>query len=192
MGMEPTVPHRRRFRIVVAVDSSEYAEIVLEHAIDQAARHTSPDLHFVAVVPDESAAEAARAELALAVLQSLETLGTRGADWRSWLHVLVGDAGEEIAGFAGDMRADLIVIGRFGTHSKKGSTADRVLEGATCPALVVNLKQDVVEQQCPACVAVREQTDAESLFCPEHTSDTPLYVSRLAGWSSSTRGGSVW
>src|SRR5207248_7062449 len=38
-----------RHRIVVALDLSEYAEIVLEHAIDQAARHAASDLHFLYV-----------------------------------------------------------------------------------------------------------------------------------------------
>ena len=40
-------PH---FRLVVALDLSEYAEIVLEYALDQAARHSAPDIHFVHVI----------------------------------------------------------------------------------------------------------------------------------------------
>ena len=44
-----------RYRIVVGLDLSEYAEVVLEHALDQAARHELSELHFVTVVPDASA-----------------------------------------------------------------------------------------------------------------------------------------
>src|SRR5690349_14478159 len=39
----------RRYRIVVGVDLTEYSHIVIEHALDQAARHQSPELHFVHV-----------------------------------------------------------------------------------------------------------------------------------------------
>jgi hypothetical protein len=38
-----------RHCIVVALDLGDYAEIVLEHALDQAARHDVTDLHFVYV-----------------------------------------------------------------------------------------------------------------------------------------------
>lgn len=182
----------RHFRIVAALDRSEYAEIVLEHAIDQASRHERPDLHFVTVVGKGENREEARASLAALVLEGLDTMAKRGPDWRSWVHVLEGDAEEQIVELAADLRADLVVIGRFGMHYRRGSTADRLLADAPCPVLVVNLKQDVAsEAQCPACVAVREETEAERLFCAEHAGDR-LGVSLLAGSSVLTRGGSVW
>jgi nucleotide-binding universal stress UspA family protein len=186
-------PALRRFRIVAALDQSEYAEIVLEHAIDQAARHERPDLHFVAVTARDASVDEARTALATIVLQGLETIGTRGADWRSWLHVLVGDAEDEITDLAADLRADLLVVGRFGTHTRRGSTADRVLENAPCPTLVVNLKQDNVsaDAQCPECVAVRAATEAERLFCDEHAGDR-MRLSTLVSPSTYLRGGSVW
>jgi nucleotide-binding universal stress UspA family protein len=188
--MTPINPALHRFRIVAALDQSEYAEIVLEHAIDQAARHQRPDLHFVAVAARHASVEEARAALATLVLSGLETMGTNGADWRTWLHVLVGDAENEITDLAADLRADLIVVGRFGTHSRRGSTADRVLENAPCPTLVVNLKQDTVsaDLQCPECVIVRAASDAEQLFCDQHAGDR-VRLSNLVGSSSSMRGG---
>lgn len=186
----PAAP--RRFRLVVALDRSEYAEIVLEHAIDQAARHERPDLHFVTVIPKGTNEEDARVPLANLVLQGLDTLGARATDWRSWLHVLQGEPEEEIANFAADIRADLVVIGRFGVHHRRGSTADLLLDGAPCPVLVVNLKQDIVgEAQCPACVEVRAATQADQLFCARHAGDR-LGMSLIAGSTITTRGGSVW
>jgi nucleotide-binding universal stress UspA family protein len=186
-------PASRRFRIVAALDQSEYAEVVLEHAIDQAARHERPDLHFVAVAARNANVDEARAALATIVLQGLETMATHGVDWCSWLHVLVGDAEKEIADLAADLRADLIVVGRFGTHSRRGSTADRVLENAPCPTLVVNLKQDNVstDAQCPECVAVRATTQAERLFCDRHAGDR-MRLCALVSPSTFMRGGSVW
>src|SRR5712671_1942946 len=41
--------HMRRYRMVVGVDLTEYSEIVLEHALDQAARHSAPELHIIHV-----------------------------------------------------------------------------------------------------------------------------------------------
>ncbi|MFN0251787.1 MAG: universal stress protein [Kofleriaceae bacterium] len=191
--MIPTSPSLRRFRIVVALDDSEYAEIVLEHGIDQAARHERPDLHFVTVPEKGTNREETRGKFAGLALQGLETMGTNGADWRSWLHVLEGEPEGSIAEFAADIRADLIVIGRFGVHHRRGSTADRLLVNAPCPTLVVNLKQDDVPtvSQCPACVAIRAETDAERLFCDVHVGDR-VRLSSIASSSSVTRGGSVW
>lgn len=192
-GMTVINPALRRFRIVVALDQSEYAEIVLEHAIDQAVRHERPDLHFVAVAAEYASVDEARAALAALVLQGLDTIGTRGADWRSWMHVLVGDAEAEITDLAADLMADLIVVGRFGVHSRRGSTADKIVENAPCPTLVVNLKQDTAaaEMQCVKCVAVRADTEAERLFCDEHSGDR-MRLSTLVSPSTSLRGGSVW
>ncbi len=42
---DPTRP-THRYRSVTALDRSGSAEIVIEHAIDQAARHEDPDLHL--------------------------------------------------------------------------------------------------------------------------------------------------
>lgn len=192
-GMTATNSALRRFRIVVALDATEYAEIVLEHGIDQAARHQRPDLHFVTVVEKDANAEEARVRCAGLVLQGLDTMGTHGADWRSWLHVLEGEPETAIAELAADIRADLVVIGRFGMHSRRGSTADRLLAKTPCPTLVVNLKQDIVPAvvQCPACASVRAETEAERLFCDEHVGDR-VGLSSLASSSTVTRGGSVW
>ena len=54
----------QRYRIVVALDGSEYAEIVVEHALDQAARHDPVDLHLLTVVNNAADVEAAKVWLA--------------------------------------------------------------------------------------------------------------------------------
>lgn len=186
-------PALHRFRLAVALDRTEYAEIVLEHAIDQASRHERPDLHFITVVKDKAATEEARIAMAGLVMQGLETMGSGRCDWRSWMHVLVGDPDTAITDLAGDIGADLLVIGRFGMHHRRGSTAERVLANAPCPVLVVNLKEDSIPAvaQCPACVAVREETGAEQLFCAEHVGDR-IGLSERVSSLFVTRGGSVW
>jgi nucleotide-binding universal stress UspA family protein len=159
-----------RYRIVAALDLSEYAEIVLEHALDQAARHDQPELHFVAVVPSENKLAGVKERLAELVLEGLDNFRDHKLDWRARLHVRVGKPAEAIIELAEDVRADLVVVGRFG-----GTTARSVLDLARCPVLAVNLADRSVdsEPQCPDCVQVRAESDGESWFCAKHRSDRP-------------------
>src|SRR5438045_646458 len=86
-----------RYRMVVALDDSEYAEIVLEHALDQAARHDTPDLHFVTVVHRESEVDARMAKLVHDVVDGMETFRGDPQTWRTRLHVRVGKPTDEIS-----------------------------------------------------------------------------------------------
>lgn len=156
-----------RFPMVVALDRSEYAPIVLEHALDQAARHDAPDLHIVTVVSDADDFPDAQRALAELAGEELETFHQDGRDRRTRLHVRRGKPAEEIVALAGEVGAELIVVGRFDSK-----TAERVLARAPCPTLVVQLTDiGVVPAQCDDCVAVRQATDGERWFCARHTSD---------------------
>lgn len=184
------------YRIVIALDGSEYSEIVLEHALDQAARHDAPDLHVLTVVEDERTdPEATKQWLATLVLEGLESFRAGRPGWRTRLHVRVGKPEEEIPNLAAEIRADLLVIGRYGVHRSRGSVADRVIPMAVCPTLVVGLTDHPVEsvRQCADCVAVREQTDGERWFCDSHTSPDRFRLTTLVpSGSMGTKGGSVW
>ena len=187
--------HEPHFRIVVALDLSEYAEIVLEHALDQAARHSSPDLHFVHVV-DKRDVETAKSELGVLVMEGLDTFGKRDLDWRARLHVRAGRPHEEIVALAAEIDAHLIVIGRFGAHHRRlGSVAHRVIEHAHCPTLAVNLvDRPLTIPQCPDCVSVRAESDGERWFCDAHSAPdratlATAFVPATTGW---TRGGPLW
>jgi nucleotide-binding universal stress UspA family protein len=156
-----------RFPMVVALDRSEYAPIVLEHALDQAARHQAPDLHIVTVVDGDADFPDAQRALARLATEELDAFHINGPERRTRLHVRRGKPADEIVALAGDVRAGLIVVGRF-AHD----TAERVLARAPCPTLVVQLTDiDVVPAQCPLCVAVRHDSDGERWFCDRHTSD---------------------
>jgi nucleotide-binding universal stress UspA family protein len=171
-GMPTTLPDHR-YRMVVALDLSEYAEIVLEHALDQAARHSAPDLHFLTVVPNEAAVAGTKEQLAELVLEGLDVFRDRSPDWHARLHVRAGKPDEEIVNLAAEVQAQLVVVGRFGLHHprrKLGSVAHRVLEAAPCPTLAVGLVDQPVElhRQCPDCVTVRAESDGERWFCDAH------------------------
>jgi nucleotide-binding universal stress UspA family protein len=186
-----------RYRIVIALDGSEYSEIVLEHALDQAARHDAPDLHVLAVVEHDCEIAAAKVRLATEILEGLATFRAGRPAWRTTLHVCAGKASEEIVDLAAEVLADLVVIGRYGIHDRhghltahhggrrRGSIADDVLERAPCPVLVVKLTDHPVEAQpqCPACVEIRALSDGARWFCAEHASDRVPRLTELVSGS---------
>src|SRR5512140_2971938 len=185
-----------RYRIVIALDRSEYSEIVLEHAFDQAVRHDAPDLHFLTVIDDRSVdIAAAKQWLTRSVLEGLETFRGDRPDWRTRLHVRQGQPAAEIANLAAEVAADLLVIGRFGLHHARGSVADRVLAMVECPTLVVGLSGQAVslDPPCPACVREREFSDGERWFCSEHASPGRLSLTTLLPPSTTVlHGGPLW
>jgi nucleotide-binding universal stress UspA family protein len=155
----------RRFRIVVALDGSDYAQAVLEHALDQAARHDAPDVNVVAVVEPgqvvefDEVARALRARIHELLATTIFTF-CAGAEWRVRVHVRRGLAGEEIAALAEEIQADLVVVGRFGAgvarRGRPGSVADDVIRMTSCPTLVVQVPDYPhvdAEPRCADCVA---------------------------------------
>ena len=187
----------RWHRIVVALDLSEYAEIVLEHALDQAARHDAPDLHFVTVqAPHGAPVDELKARLAALVYQGLELFKGDAPNWRARLHVRIGDPAEALLELASEVNADLIVVGRFGLHRaprRLGSVASRVVEGAPCPTLVVGLSEHVVppKDACGDCVAIREESDGERWFCAAHHAPDRVGLS-ISVALNFTGGGPMW
>jgi len=174
MQREPTLAGRaRRYRIVVGVDLSEYADIVIEHALDQAARHQAPELHFLTVRERRRpTSDDLKQELWERVYPALEAFNRYATDWRARLHVRRGKPDEQLGALAADLRADLIVIGHFGLHHPKRSTKSlpsRVLHQAVCPTLVVGMPEELDPLQCSMCAAVREDSEGETWFCAEHT-----------------------
>jgi nucleotide-binding universal stress UspA family protein len=191
-GMTTTAP---RYRIVVALDLSEYAEVVLEHGLDQAAQHDAPDLHFVTVTEHDGDRDDVKNRLGALVLQGLD--GFNCCEWHARLHVRTGRPAEEIADLAAELRAHLIVVGRFGlSHPRKklGSVANRVIEAASCPTLVVGMVDQSPDQQvqCPACVAVRAESDGERWFCDAHAMTDQARFTAVVGPSTLTGSGPMW
>ena len=185
---------RRRFRIVVGLDLSEYAEIVLEHALDQAARHASPDLHFITVrEKNKQAVHELKSGLFSLVTGGIDAFNMGTGDWRARLHVRSGNPADEIAMLAADILADLVVVGRHGANAHKrdgriGTVADRTIALAPCPTLIVGLTEHEVQASpyCPACELVREQTHGDVIFCQAHSSISqdradlaPQYLGRV-------------
>lgn len=160
--------------ILTALDHSEYAEIVLEHGLDHVVRDGDSALHFVTVVASDAERSDAEAWLDRTVREGLDTFGMTGHPYT--LHVRRGRPAPAIGALASELHADLLVIGRFHVPS----ISDVLIDILDCPTLVVGIDGPVLEPQCPACRAVRHETNGETLFCEAHTSDRmPDLTSRL-------------
>jgi nucleotide-binding universal stress UspA family protein len=176
-----TTAATRQFSALVALDGSEYETIVLDHALDLLGHRDRVDLHCLTVatpppggdVPEDRA-DRLQTHLRALLLDRLETFLPRGVPegWRVHLHLRGGDPADEIATLAAEIGADLLVLGRFGSHGQDGSPADEVIRQVSCPTLVVRVA-DLEDQggaiTCPACVAMRRESQGERWFCDAHS-----------------------
>lgn len=135
-------------KVLCANDGSERAERALAVAIS-IARDNKSELHMVSVeeidympefieeVREEAGTAARRFHKVLQRARAMaeqQQVGLR-------THVLTGHAVRDIVALAGELKADLLVIGATG-HSQfyermLGSRADRLVHLAPCPVLVV-------------------------------------------------------
>lgn len=185
-----------RYRMVVALDLSEYSDVVIEHALDLAARHDACDIHVVVVHEPDSIIEDEKQRLVALTRDKLQTFRATKHDWQVRLHVRTGDIADQIGALAGEAQADVIVIGRFGRHRARwrtGSVTERVLAQAPCSTLVVQLTDQAVEAepQCPECVAVRKESNGENWFCDAHHAPDRAISMRFP-MTSFTDGGLMW
>jgi nucleotide-binding universal stress UspA family protein len=177
-----TYGRTRRYRLVVGVDLSEYSNIVIEHGLDQAARHQSPEIHFVHVMETRKQDfDALGEQLSTAVYPALQVFNQYGVDWRARLHIRRGKPDEQITMLAADILADMIVIGDFGLHRK--GMPKRVLENAICPTLVVGMPKALDATQCGECAAHREDSEGTRWFCDDHVVKHAA-VSRMTTWTN--------
>ncbi|HET9992285.1 MAG TPA: universal stress protein, partial [Kofleriaceae bacterium] len=128
------------------------------------------------------------ADLVLPSISALER-----SDWSLRLHVRAGKIAQELAALAAEVGAQLIVIGRFGTHHPHrhlAKTAADILEVAPCPVLVAALVEDPPRTSpiCPDCAKIRAETEGERWFCARHQSDrVSMRVPSGAGFSGSNQ-----
>ncbi|MDX2093093.1 MAG: universal stress protein [Kofleriaceae bacterium] len=187
------LPHR--YRMVIALDDSEYAEIVLEHALDQAAQRDTVDLHVLTVVEREADVDATKERLTRSVFEMLDAFRAGATRWRTRLHVRVGAGADEIALLAEEVDAHLIVMGRFGVHHPRRSFAEAILARTRRPVLVVGLSgsEPETQPQCPDCMQVREESEGARWFCTAHVAPDRLRLSTLVPAAVRlTGGGPLW
>ena len=139
--------------ILVPVDGSESSIDAGRLAIQIAATHKVP-ITFMCVVDSMVAEKIARAT-STRIDTACQELEDKGRHYLTYLSRLARNRGlqtdqlvrrgvphREIADLARDQRVDLIIIGRVGRQGTRrvhiGSVAQRVIECAPCPVLVVS------------------------------------------------------
>lgn len=135
--------------ILVAVDLSKDSLKVLDKAV-AAANGDNSNIHLVHVVEPVAAAysmdiyavninELQQEAISMAEQKLVEIAKRLNID-ESKVHTLLGAPGPEVRNLATEVNADAIVIGSHGHSGWKillGSTAIKVLHGATCDVLTV-------------------------------------------------------
>lgn len=188
------------YLIVVGVDYSPASDLALERAFELGAERAQAEVHVVNVVRlyGAQALVDGPAELAgfaaMSLSEATAQLGTYvDKRWSAFLakgkqhptgagrvltHLRLEAPAEELAQIAGDLEADLLVVG---THSRTGiarlllgSVAESVVKLAPCPVLVVRGKPQQpddaphIEPPCPQCVETRRSTKGEQYWCEQH------------------------
>ena len=162
---------------MTALDRTDYTEIVLEHGLDQAARHPDAELHFITAIADERDREDASEWLVTTVHEGLDTFGL--AERQVELHVRRGRPAAAIGALVTELGIDLLVIGRFGVPSE----SDAIVQLIECPILVVGIEGHVLEPQCPDCRIERRASNGENLFCAAHAATE---LTDLSSWVPSS------
>ena len=150
---ESDLPYRR---VLVPIDFSEHSKRIVSYATRTASRHNStiyllhvfqiPDYLVIPYAPQREISAGARSQLDAAELEARENLeavaqelSNRGIKVQAYLRV--GYPFDEIVLVANHFDVDLIIIGSHGrggiSRLLVGSTAERVVEHAPCPVLVV-------------------------------------------------------
>jgi nucleotide-binding universal stress UspA family protein len=195
MSIAPTAKSQK---FVVAVDLTDATERVLDTAFDLATNAPSCEVHALYVhepVVDVAATYATAdwaPEADLGRLQEILRAAVERAIARHGslkvaavvAHGASGSPAREIALFAAQLDADLVILGTHGRRGLRrailGSVAEHVVRTAGCPVHVVRAKQHdpeavvpAIEPVCPACADRRFETDGRELWCARHSERHP-------------------
>lgn len=143
--------------ILVGTDFSDASKEAISQALDTALERDGSIVHVlhvldtghvvvlaemseVPVVPEPQLLASTTAKLREHVREQLEAHGNEHATLAITSHVRFGEAAEEIAQFASDVSANLVVVGTHPRHGASrwliGSVAEKVVRTAPCPVLV--------------------------------------------------------
>jgi len=179
--------------IVVGVDFEPQGDLALDQAIMIAASNPNAEIHALYVDKDFKSAENEvsadgtlpnthidRLEERCRVrMQTAEQQRGKLGFKRLVTHFSLGTPAEQLVQLAGDVDADIIILG---THNRQGikrlvlgSVAEKVVKIARCPVYIVRPKDhealgDIpeIEPPCPDCTAKQKETDGAELWCERH------------------------
>jgi nucleotide-binding universal stress UspA family protein len=172
------------YGILAAVSFDETGDYALREAVRIAEQNESAELHVVHVI-EESLGHEGDGD-ALASVEVPKELSRRvSAVWakrqlKITAHIRLGNPARSILQTAGDLDADLIVVGahrRTGIQKLvMGSVGEQVLRDAHCGVLVAMPKDHIgaaatarIEPPCADCVAARTASRNAQYWCERHS-----------------------
>jgi nucleotide-binding universal stress UspA family protein len=192
-----------RYITLVGIDYSDHSKIALATAASIARAADGGELHVAHVITPSFGAYPSDAGLTPPAVPEAEGelsawLARAREDTRQRLpkfcedflketpqktmgHVRVGRADRELVLLAGELKADLLVVGTHGRTGLErmfvGSVAERVLRAAPCAVLVARPRESaeeaLIEPPCPDCVEIRKSTNGEQTWCARHAAHRP-------------------
>jgi nucleotide-binding universal stress UspA family protein len=169
--------------IVVAVDFDRPSVFAIRRAAEIFRRSPAAELevlHVLRALSEDGRRDRAEVEktadrMRQFILKELRD-PTALAGRQVGIHVRAGDAPVEIVRFAGDVDAQLVVVGSHGRAglAKKilGSVSERVLELSSIPVVLAtgdpSKEAPAIDPPCAACVSERRRTDGKTWWCARH------------------------
>jgi nucleotide-binding universal stress UspA family protein len=167
--------------LLAAVDYTELSELVVLQTMELSSRYGNADTHFLHVsddAPKDLGTGARRTEMLFNWLgERLKAFGPVPESVRIVGHEAHGDPANVIVQTAGDLLADMVIVGMRGHTGVgrlvMGSVAESVMRNAACPVLVVRPKTHEdpaaqIEPPCPRCLEARVATRGAALWCEQH------------------------
>ena len=175
----------KRFTVVVGVDFSELSREAARVATNLARAAGDAEIHLLHVLappiatgdvpptlPLEGLEREARAQLARLHAEVIAQAGSIPVIAR----VVLGYPQQLVARIAGELRADLVVVGTHGRTGLSrlvfGSVAEAVVRRAPCSVLTVKPRvlgaEELIEPPCPECEAKRAASGGAELWCERH------------------------
>ncbi len=212
-----SVPRRRPFCVVAAIDMSDASPRVLRRAFLIANATPGSEVHVALVVDPPAVGLAPEAVMTVetssdSLPQLTQFVDAQAKDLathvgplqigRITAHLLTGAPSREIVWLAANLEADLVVIGTHGRTGLKrallGSVAERVVRLAGCPVFVdrpthhnPNAHEPEIQPACPACQERRDATNGKELWCARHQEHHP-HGHVYSGGEMSTGGHNPW
>jgi len=149
-------------KILIALDRTEYAEIVAEHGFNEAARTGADEIHTLTVVDSEASIGPALDWQSEATHDLIDAF--RVSERTIIHHAVVGHPADAIVRACPQLHPDILVMGRF----RHPQIVDYVLDHVTCPVLVVGFQGPELAPQCPKCSEVRHLSQGQQLLCDDH------------------------
>jgi nucleotide-binding universal stress UspA family protein len=185
--MTPASSPSQHAVVLVALDGTPSADLVLERAVSLASALPNAELHLLHVPDRFTSAPITAATFDLhragRYIEACAERARAASGLTTIAHVVEHEPASAILHLAAQLDADLVVVGTGDKHGPErwllGSVGKKVAERAPCPVLVVRDKDHAtghapeIEPPCPDCHAQQRATRGAKLWCARHGEHHP-------------------